>query len=76
MTTSSFGLQFAFATIYSYREMKVMSTLIPGEQHHAVLLDGESLEDVDKFRYHSSMFVGIEEIRSRINFACSAFSQL
>ncbi len=28
---------------------KVMSALIPGEQRHAILLDGEPLEDVDKF---------------------------
>ncbi len=30
---------------------KVMSALIPGEQRQAVLLDGEPLEDVDKFKY-------------------------
>ncbi len=30
---------------------KVMSALIPGEQRQVVLLDGESLEDVDKFKY-------------------------
>ncbi len=29
---------------------KVMSTLIPGEQRQAVLLDGEPLEVVDKFK--------------------------
>ncbi len=50
---------------------KVMSALIPGEQRQAVLLDGEPLEDVDKFKYLGSMFVangqGTEEIRSRIN---------
>ncbi len=34
---------------------KVMSALIPGEQHQAVLLDGEPLEDVDKFKYLGSM---------------------
>ncbi len=28
---------------------KVMSVLIPGEQRQAVLLDGEPLEDVEKF---------------------------
>ncbi len=27
---------------------KVMSALIPGEQHQAVLLEGEPLEEVDK----------------------------
>ncbi len=36
---------------------KVMSALIPGEQRQAVLLDGEPLEDVDKFKYLGSMFV-------------------
>ncbi len=29
---------------------KVMSALIPGAQRHAALLDGEPLEDVDKFK--------------------------
>ncbi len=29
---------------------KVMSALIPGEQRQAVLLDGEPLEDVEKFK--------------------------
>ncbi len=57
-----------------------MSALIPGEQHQAVLIDGEPLEDVDKFKYLGSMFVakgqGTEEIRSRINLARSAFSRL
>ncbi len=50
-----------------------MFALIPGEQRQAVLLDGESLEDVDKVKYLGSMFVangqGNEEIRSRINLA-------
>ncbi len=59
---------------------KVMSALIPGEQRQAVLLDGEPLEDIDKFKYLGSMFVangqGTEEIRSRINLARSAFSCL
>ncbi len=59
---------------------KVMSALIPGEQRQAVLLDGEPLEDVDKFKYLGSMFVangqGTEDIRSRINLARSAFSRL
>ncbi len=36
---------------------KVMSALIPGEQRQAVLLDGEPLEDVDKFKYLGSMFM-------------------
>ncbi len=29
---------------------KVMSALIPGDQHQTVVLDGEPLEDVDKFK--------------------------
>ncbi len=57
-----------------------MSALIPGEQRQAVLLDGEPLEDVDKFKYLRSTFVAhgqsTEEIRSRINLARSAFSRL
>ncbi len=36
---------------------KVMSALVPDEQRQTVLLDGESLENVDKFKYISSMFV-------------------
>ncbi len=59
---------------------KVMSALIPGEPRQAVLLDGETLEDVERFKYLGSMFVangqGTEEIRSRINLARSAFSRL
>ncbi len=47
-------------------KIKVISALIPGEQH-------ESLEDVDKFKYLASMFVANV---SRINLACSAFSRL
>ncbi len=33
---------------------KVMSALIPGEHRQA---DGEPLADIDKFKYHGSMFV-------------------
>ncbi len=44
------------------------------------MLDAELLEDVVKFKYLGSMFVangqGTEEIRSRINLACSAYSCL
>ncbi len=44
---------------------KVMSALFPDEQRQAVLLDGEPLEDVERFKYLGSMFVangqGIEE---------------
>ncbi len=32
-----------------------MLPLIPGEQHQAVLLGGEPLEDVDKFKYLGSV---------------------
>ncbi len=59
---------------------KVMSVLVPDEQRQAVLLDGEPLEDVEKFKYLGSMFVansqGTEGVRSRINLARSAFSRL
>ncbi len=39
-------------------KIKVMSVLIPGEQRQAVLLDGEPLKDVDRFKYLGSMFAG------------------
>ncbi len=59
---------------------KVISALISGEQRQAVLLDGEPLEDVEKFKYMGSMLVangqGTGEIRSRINLARSTFSRL
>ncbi len=59
---------------------KVMSALIPGEQHQAVLLDGEPLEDVDQFKYLSSMVIATgqdtEKNGIRINRARSAFSRL
>ncbi len=55
-----------------------MSTLIPGEQRRAVLIDGEPVKDVDNFMYLGSMFVAnsqvTEEIRSSINLARSARS--
>ncbi len=64
----------------SATKTKVMSALIPGEQRQDVLFYGEPLEDVDKFKYLSSMFVangqGSEEIRSRINLARSEFSRM
>ncbi len=57
-----------------------MSTIIPGEQRQAVLLDGEPLEDDEKFQSLFTMFVangqGTEEIRSWINLARSATSRL
>ncbi len=56
-----------------------MSALVPDEQRKAFLLDGEPLEDVEKFKYIGSMLVangqGTEEIRSRINLPRSAFSR-
>ncbi len=36
---------------------KVMSALIPGAQRQAVLLDGEPMEEVGKFKYLGSMFI-------------------
>ncbi len=39
------------------RKTKVMSALIPGEQRQIVLLDGEPLEDIDEFKYLTSMFI-------------------
>ncbi len=55
-----------------------MSTLIPGEQRRAVLIDGEPVKDVDKLMCLGSMFVAngqaTEEIRTSINLARSAFS--
>ncbi len=57
-----------------------MSAFIPGEQCQAVLLDGEPVEDFEKFKDLSSLFIangqGTEQIRSRINLTLSAFSCL
>ncbi len=59
---------------------KVVSTLVPGEHGQAVILDGEQLEGVKKFKYLGSIFIangqGTEEIRSRINLARYALSNL
>ncbi len=49
-SSSSYGMHINASKI------KVMSTIIPGGQRQAVLLDGEPLEDVDKFRYLGSIF--------------------
>ncbi len=38
-------------------KVKVTSALIPGQQRQAILLAGESLVDVDRFKYLGSMFV-------------------
>ncbi len=68
----------AVGTHINASKTKVKSALIPGERRQAVLLDGEPLEDVDKFKYLGSMFFangqGTEEIRGRIYLARSAFS--
>ncbi len=57
-----------------------MSALIPGELHQVILLDCESLEDVDNFNNLDPMFIakglGAEEVRNRINLARSACSHL
>ncbi len=59
---------------------KVISAHMPGDQSQTVLLNGEPLENVDKFKYLGSMFVAngqsTEDIRGRINLARSAFSRL
>ncbi len=47
---------------------KVMSARIPGEQRQAVLLGGEPLEDVDKFKYLGSIFVANGGICLRIHY--------
>ncbi len=51
----------------------VMPTLIPGEQRHAVLLDGEPFEDVEKFKYLGSMFVAIGQGTEEISSRCARF---
>ncbi len=43
-----------------------MSTLIPGEQRRAVLIDGEPVKDVDKFMYLGSMFVANGQITEEV----------
>ncbi len=57
-----------------------MSVFIPGEQHQAVLLVGEPLEDGARFQNLGSVFIangyGTVELRIRINLARSAFSRL
>ncbi len=57
---------------------KVLSSaLIPGEQRQADLLEGEPLEDVDKFKYLGSInSQGTMEARNRINLARSDLSRL
>ncbi len=59
-------------------EIKGMSALNPTDQRQAIFLDGEPLEDVDKFRYLGPKVIAngqsTEEIRSRVNLARSTFS--
>ncbi len=57
----------------SASKTKVMLALSPGEQRQAGLLDGEPLDDIDKFIANGQ---GAKEIRSRINLARFAFSDL
>ncbi len=70
----------AFGVRINASKPKVMSTLILGEQPQAVLLDGEPLEDVDKFKYLDSIFIAngqsTKQIRSRITAASFSFSRL
>ncbi len=60
-------------------EIKGMSALNPNEQRRAILLDGEPLEDVDKFKYLGPMFIAncqsTEAIRSRVNLVRSTFAK-
>ncbi len=50
-----------------------MTVLITGEQRQAILLDGDPLGDVNKFKCLRSVLItnghGTEEIGSRINLA-------
>ncbi len=56
---------------------KAMSTVIRNEQRKAILLDGECVEDVDKFKYLGSNTIRApKKIRSRINLTRCAFSRL
>ncbi len=60
-------------------ETNVVPTLIYGEQHQAILLNGEPVENVDKFKYVGSMSVAngqCTEGRGRTSSACAAFSRL
>ncbi len=51
---------------------EIVSELILGEQHQAILADSEQLEDVDMFNYLGPMFItnipGTEVVRNRTNF--------
>ncbi len=46
-----------FGMCINASKAKVMSAFIPNDQRQEVLLDGEPLEDVDKFKYLGSTFV-------------------
>ncbi len=51
------GLLEAAGMRMSASKTKVMSALTPGEQRQTVLLAGEPLKDVDKFKYLGSMLI-------------------
>ncbi len=59
---------------------EVMSALITGEQHQAVLLDGEPLEEVNRFKCIDSMFIATgqstEQIWSSRNLARAVLFRL
>ncbi len=61
-------------------KINAASALIPSEQYQVALLDGESLEDVDIFKYFDSTFIAsgraTEIITNTSNIAHSAFSRL
>ncbi len=41
----------------SASKIKVMSAIVPSEQHHAALLVGWTVDDVNKFKHISSVFI-------------------
>ncbi len=42
-------------------QTKLLPALIPGGQHQAVLLEGESLEEVDRLKYLGPMFMANDQ---------------
>ncbi len=61
-------------------QTKLVPALIPGGEHQAVLLEGESLEEVDRFKYLGPMFIANDQatkvIWTKILIASSALSNL
>ncbi len=59
---------------------KVMPTLMPSEQHQAVLLDGEPLGEANEIEHFGSMCIPNDQrtykSRSRIDLSRSTFSRL